>query len=469
MTITNNAAWTTDRRLTPWLATPSAATPPATPPVDAVPASDAAPAPLMSEDFDLGDDELDDDPALYAELDQLDTGIDLGDSSTSSDQRQVPVAPVVPALPPAPRPRPAEPAGTDTVPTSTATHSLATEPVAAPAMPNAPELEGPVTGERSRPAATPGGRAASAPALGDLVRHRKARPTRGWRAAAYAVSGGAWNPGLSPAEDERRGLIARARTQLRGWHTVTVTNMKGGIGKTTVTAGLGLTLAEHRGDRIVALDANPDAGTLADRLTGHCGITVREFIQNLDTIKSWTDIAHYTSLAGRLQVLASEQDPAMSEAFSRGEYEAVCEVLTGFYNVILTDSGTGLVHSAMGGALDGTKTLVIAASPTVDGASRSSKTLDWLIAHGYDGLVARAVVALSCDRSSRYVDRAAIVEHFRARCHAVVEIPPDPHLAIGGLIDLEELRQDTREAFLRLAAAVAEQFSWDAPRTGALR
>jgi MinD-like ATPase involved in chromosome partitioning or flagellar assembly len=282
----------------------------------------------------------------------------------------------------------------------------------------------------------------------------------------FAATAGRWNPGLSSAECERCRLIERARTHLPGHHHITVTSLKGGTGKTTAAAGLGLTLAEHRGDRIVALDANPDAGTLADRLTGHCGITLRELIDNIDTVKSWTDMAHYTSLAGRLQVLASEQDPAMSEAFSREEYQAISALLAKFYNVIITDSGTGLVHSAMGGALDSTNTLVIAGAPTLDGASRAAKTLDWLVAHGYHELVERAVVALSCDRTSRDVDRAAIVAYFQARCHTVVEIPADPHLAIGGVIELGALREPTRDAFLRLSAAVAEQFSWDHPQIG---
>jgi MinD-like ATPase involved in chromosome partitioning or flagellar assembly len=135
-------------------------------------------------------------------------------------------------------------------------------------------------------------------------------------------------------------------------------------------------------------------------------------------------------------------------------------------NVIITDSGTGLVHSAMCGALDAANTLVIAGSPPLDGASRAAKTLDWLVAHGYHELVERAVVALSCDRSSRDVDRAAIVAYFQGRCHSVVEIPADPHLAIGGVIALDALREPTRDAYLRLSAAVAEQFTWDAPQTG---
>jgi MinD-like ATPase involved in chromosome partitioning or flagellar assembly len=299
----------------------------------------------------------------------------------------------------------------------------------------------------------------------DLISHRRARPTHGWRAALYTATGGRCNAGPSAADAERRRLLARVRTPLPGLRQIAVTSLKGGIGKTTITAGLGLTLAEHRGDRIIALDANPDAGTLADRLTGHVGITIRDLIDNIDTIRSWTDMAHYTSLAGRLHVLASEQDPAMSEAFNRDEYHAVVTKLAEFNNVIITDSGTGLVHSAMGGALDAAHTLVIAGSPTLDGASRASKTLDWLVAHGYRHLVEGAVVVLSHDRASRHINTETIREHFLNRCHAVVDIPPDPHLAIGGPINLGELRPRTRDAFLQLAAHVADQFSCNTVRT----
>jgi MinD-like ATPase involved in chromosome partitioning or flagellar assembly len=74
---------------------------------------------------------------------------------------------------------------------------------------------------------------------------------------------------------------------------------------------------------------------------------VGDLIRTLETIHSLTDVATHTSLAGRLQVLASEQDPATSESFNRDEYVAVTDVLKLFYNIIITDSGTGLLHSAM--------------------------------------------------------------------------------------------------------------------------
>ena len=291
-----------------------------------------------------------------------------------------------------------------------------------------------------------------------IVRFRGDRPERGWRGALYKASGGLVNPGLGDAERARRDRLRRIARPLPGTHQIAVSSIKGGVGKTTVSACLGLVLAENRGDRIIALDANPDAGTLADRLTGDTSVTVRHMLENIESAHSLTDVARYTSLAGRLQVLASEQDPAMSEAFNRDEYERVCAVLARFYNIVITDSGTGLVHSAMEGTLALADSLVVVGAPTVDGASRASKTLDWLIAHGYAAQVANAVVVLSCDRTSTEVDSGRVREHFESRCRAVVEVPHDPHLATGGFIELHRMRPATVDAFVALAAHLADGF-----------
>ena len=292
-----------------------------------------------------------------------------------------------------------------------------------------------------------------------IVRFRGERPEHGWRGMLYRLTGGLVNPGLGAAERARRDRLRRIRRPVPGTHQIAVSSIKGGVGKTTVSACLGLVLAEHRGDRVIALDANPDAGTLADRLTGDTSVTVRHMLENLESAYSLADVARYTSLAGRLQVLASEQDPAMSDEFDRAGYERVCSVLTRFYNVIITDSGTGLVHSAMEGTLALADSLVVVGAPTVDGASRASKTLDWLVAHGFEAQVAQAVVVLSCDRKSAEVDPKRVRGHFESRCRGVVDIPHDPHLASGGRIELDRLRPATHDAFLALAALLADGFS----------
>jgi MinD-like ATPase involved in chromosome partitioning or flagellar assembly len=291
-----------------------------------------------------------------------------------------------------------------------------------------------------------------------LVRGPGDEPEGGWRRAVLRLSGGLVNAGPGPAELYRRERLHRIRRPLLAPHRVAVGSIKGGVGKTTVTACLGLALAEYRGDRVVALDANPDAGTLADRLTGEESVTVRDLLQDLHRIGSWSELTRYTSLAGRLHVLASEQDPASGDAFSRAEYTDVTAVFAQFFDVLLTDSGTGLVHSAMEGTLEAADSIVVVGAPTVDGASRAAKTLDWMTAHGHGRLVDDAVVVLSCDRGSDAVDREAVRDHFRARVRTVVEVPHDPHLAVGGRIDLHRLHPATREAVLELAAHVADGF-----------
>jgi MinD-like ATPase involved in chromosome partitioning or flagellar assembly len=314
-----------------------------------------------------------------------------------------------------------------------------------------------------RPAMDPRSRTASELTEYTIVRRRSDKPGSGWRRAVHVASGGVVNPGIGSAEQRRQELVLRIRRPLPGPRQIAVASMKGGVGKTTVTAMLGLMLAEHRGDRIVALDANPDAGTLADRLTGRTDSTVRDLLDSLGDVGSLSDIARFTTLSGRLQVLASEQDPARAEAFDRAEYERVCAVLSRFYNVVVTDSGTGMVHSAMDGTLALANSLVVVGAHTGDRGRPAGRTQDWLMAHGHDELVERAVVVLSRDRTSSEVDGERLVAYFEARCRAVVVVPRDPHLATGSRIELDKLSPAASDAFLELAALVADGFAAESP------
>ncbi|WP_240051313.1 MinD/ParA family protein [Pseudonocardia sp. EV170527-09] len=290
------------------------------------------------------------------------------------------------------------------------------------------------------------------------IRYAGDQPMHGWRRGVYAVTAGRYNPGPSPAQLARQNLIQQIRRPLAGVRRIAVASIKGGVGKTTVSALLGLVLAENRGDRIVALDANPDAGTLADRLTGDTSATVRELLAGAAHASSVHDLDRFSSLAGRLRVIASEQDPAAGESFSREEYEAVCGLIGRFANVLVTDSGTGLVHSAMEGTLTLADALVVVGTPTVDGATRASRTLDWLHGHGFSALAEQAVVVLSQDRWSREIDRNVVRRHFESRVRAVVELPFDQHLAHGGRIDLARLAPATVDAVLLLAARITDGF-----------
>ncbi|NUW44355.1 AAA family ATPase [Nonomuraea rhodomycinica] len=296
-----------------------------------------------------------------------------------------------------------------------------------------------------------------------LLRGRRNAPSKGWRRLIYKASGGWIKPGEPPEVRRRRELLSRARTPVAtGHHRVAVLSLKGGVGKTTTTVGLGATLASTRGDRVIAVDANPDRGTLSDKLVLETSATVRDLLNEREQVKRYVDIRAFTSQApSRLEVLASDRDPSVSEAFSGADYQAVSQVLENFYSICITDCGTGLLHSAMGGVLGLADQIVLVSSPSVDGARAASATLDWLEAHHYGDLVRNATVVLCSvrPRTKSAVDINKLEAHFAARCRAVIRVPYDPHLEEGAEIDLDRLQEPTRDAFLQLAAYVGDGFA----------
>lgn len=298
-----------------------------------------------------------------------------------------------------------------------------------------------------------------------------AAPPSGWRRLVHRLSGGRVNPGESTGQSEERAVQERILTPLRGDYRIAVLSLKGGVGKTTTTVTLGGMFASQRGDRVIAVDANPDLGTLAGRVVDqaadpsdplHATPTVRDLLELPDASR-YPQVRSCTSqAASRLEVIGSDRDPAVSEAFSESDYRRAVDVLQHHYNIILTDCGTGLMHSAMTGVLDLAHMLVLVTSPALDGARSAEATLDWLDHHGHGDLVANAVVVVSgAHPGQAAVDPDVLTSHFAARTRAVRGIPFDRHLSEGGVVDLDRLAPATFRAYRELAATVAEDFgSW---------
>jgi MinD-like ATPase involved in chromosome partitioning or flagellar assembly len=293
-----------------------------------------------------------------------------------------------------------------------------------------------------------------------LLRQVKVPPSGGWRKWLYLVSFKTINVGESQRAAHRSNLVVQANRPLRGCYRIALMSLKGGVGKTTITAALGGTFASIRGDRIVAIDANPDRGTLSGKVPLETPATVRHLLRDAEGIERYSDMRGYTSQGpSRLEVLASETDPAVSEAFSSDDYTRTLDILERFYSLVLTDCGTGLMHSAMSAVLAKSDVLVVISSGSVDGAKSASATLDWLDAHGHQEMVRNSIAVINGVRPrSGKVDLRKVVDHFSRRCRAVRLVPFDPHLEEGAEISLERLKADTREALVELAAVVADGF-----------
>ncbi|EST34095.1 MinD/ParA family ATP-binding protein, partial [Streptomyces roseochromogenus] len=309
----------------------------------------------------------------------------------------------------------------------------------------------------TNPGAAPLGYTAAVELSADRLLNNKKQKAKSGRPTAASSR---FKIGGKKEEAERQRKLELIRTPVLSCYRIAVISLKGGVGKTTTTTALGSTLATERQDKILAIDANPDAGTLGRRVRRETGATIRDLVQAIPYLNSYMDIRRFTSQApSGLEIIANDVDPAVSTTFNDEDYRRAIDVLGRQYPVILTDSGTGLLYSAMRGVLDLADQLIIISTPSVDGASSASTTLDWLSAHGYADLVSRSLTVISGVRETgKMIKVEDIVSHFETRTRGVVVVPFDEHLAAGAEVDLDMMRPRTREAYFNLAAMVAEDF-----------
>lgn len=102
---------------------------------------------------------------------------------------------------------------------------------------------------------------------------------------------------ISAAELRERELTARVKAPVSGCRRIAVVSRKGGVGKTTTTLMLGHTFASLRGDRVIALDGNPDAGSLGYRVRRETTNTIMSMLAHRDQIQRYADIRAYTNQA----------------------------------------------------------------------------------------------------------------------------------------------------------------------------
>jgi len=318
-----------------------------------------------------------------------------------------------------------------------------------------PELEK----RRRRPADVAPARTASDFTSERMLRPQAEAPRTGWRRVLFQLTGGLVNLGPSEAELAERDLIGRVKAPVVGCRRIAVVSRKGGVGKTTTTLMLGHTFASLRGDRVIALDGNPDAGSLAYRVRRETTNTLLSLLAHREQIARYADIRAYTSQAPtRLEVVAADDDPRITDALREQDFHTAVRLLEVHYNLVCLDTGTGVLESAAKGILQLADQIVVVTAPSLDSARTASSTLDWLEQNGHGRLVDSAVAVINGARAKSQLELDRVAEHFEARCRAVVRVPWDAHLDTGAESSLDQLRAPTRHAYLELAAAVADGF-----------
>ncbi|WP_242638733.1 MinD/ParA family protein [Mycolicibacterium sp. S2-37] len=279
------------------------------------------------------------------------------------------------------------------------------------------------------------------------------------------------NAGLSPDEKHVRELHARIRRDARGRHQIAILGTKGGAGRTAVTVSLGSVLAHLRGDRILAIDADPASGNLADRAGQQPRATIAELLANR-SLKTYNDVRPYMNrTAVDLEVLAAQRYGAAQRGLRDDEWARAIGVTPRFYNLTLTDCGTDLFGPATTTVLSAANGIVIVTSASIDGVRQAAITMNWLNANGYRSLLARACVVVNHlipgKPSMRALDTVRKLEAHVPAGRLFV-LPWDDHVAAGTGIRLDRLGAPYTRTITELAAALSDDFG-EARRTPAAR
>lgn len=287
----------------------------------------------------------------------------------------------------------------------------------------------------------------------------KMPPQRGWRHVLYLLT--RINLGLSPDELYELDMHARIRRNARDSYQIGVFGLKGGVGKTAVTVALGSALSEIRGDRILAIDADPDCGNLADRAGRQSAATVSDLLADRE-LSRYNDIRAYTSMNdANLEVLSSEEYSAARREFNDEDWKDATNVVSRFYNLVLADCGAGLFQPAARGVLSTVAGMVIVASASIDGARQAAVTMDWMRQNGYQDLLGRACVVINHVVPGKpNIDVDDLVQQFERHVSPgrVIVLPWDKHIAGGTEIQFDLVGKTFRRRIVELAAALSDDF-----------
>ncbi|BCO33618.1 MinD/ParA family protein [Mycobacterium heckeshornense] len=308
--------------------------------------------------------------------------------------------------------------------------------------------------QQPAPAPRPAPPVAATPAV-------RPRPSRGWRHIVLVATGGLVNLGPSANERQEARFESAVQSVLRGNYKVGVLG-KGGVGKTTVAASVGSIFAElRRQDRVVAVDADTAFGRLASRIDPRTESSYWELAGDKN-LRSFADVrARVGANAAGLYVLAGDPPTGRRRVLDPAIYREAALRLDRHFTISVIDCGSTMDAPVTQEALRDLDALIVVSSPWADGASAAAQTIEWLAEHGRTGLLRRSVVVLNdSDGHADKRTRAVLARQFVDRGQKVVEVPFDPHLRPGGVIDVRrEMAPATRRRFLEIAATVAEYFA----------
>ncbi|ORW74256.1 ATPase, partial [Mycobacterium saskatchewanense] len=290
---------------------------------------------------------------------------------------------------------------------------------------------------------------------------------RGWRRLVRVLTFGLVKLGPSPAQRQEAQYEAAIRTPLRGNYKVGVLG-KGGVGKTSVAASVGSLFAElRRQDHVVAIDADTAFGRLSSRIDPASTASFFELTADKN-LRSFGDVVGRLGRnSAGLYVLGGEPPSGPRRVLDSAIYREAALRLDRHFTISVIDCGSTMDAPVTQEALRDLDALIVVSSPWADGASAAARTMEWLADQALSTLLQNTIVVLNdSDGHADKRTRALLAREFVDHGQPVVEVPFDPHLRPGGVIDVkQEMARATRHRFLQVTATVAGYFAARPERT----
>jgi MinD-like ATPase involved in chromosome partitioning or flagellar assembly len=339
------------------------------------------------------------------------------------------------------------------------------EPAVPPAAPTAPATAG------EPPAVVPGPKEDERRGLapGDLDPEQFTRPRHHRdpvaRQAARRVRE-VLGMGASREVREATTRAERLRQPVTTIRRIAVLSGRGGAGKTTLAALVATALAAARPDRVLAVDAAPELGSLALVAGAASPRPVAGFGRAAPQPQAFEDAdPHLGRTDSGLWLLTGPTSADPAPRLDLPAYRAAVAALSRFFAVLVTDCGPDPASRLNLGVLEDAHALALVAPATVDGLLSAHQAIARL-RQTSASLLPRTVVVLSSQSPhTEAVDLKRGTRTLASQGVRVVRLPYDRHLAAGARLRPQLLGERTTTTVIGLAAdllgfAVSDRGGW---------